>query len=209
MTRAKTSVTSPLIEWGVGTRALDNGAVSGDLHVIAPFPGGVLAAVIDGLGHGPEAATAAVAAAQVLQSYPDEDLTLLLKRCHEALRSTRGVVLSAACIRAADHTMSWAGIGNVEGVLYRADSAAKPAREALLLRGGVVGYQIPPLREVVLGIRAGDMLLLATDGIGYHFSNLSPIGQDPQDVADDILTRYGKRTDDALVLAVRYLAGPA
>ena len=43
----------PWIEWGVATRALPGQAESGDRHLVQRFPDGVLAAVVDGLGHGP------------------------------------------------------------------------------------------------------------------------------------------------------------
>ena len=50
---------SPLLEWGVATRALEGQSESGDMAVVVPFDHGVLAAAVDGLGHGPEAARAA------------------------------------------------------------------------------------------------------------------------------------------------------
>ena len=48
-----------LIEWAsAGMPLSGNHNESGDLHLIARFPDGALAAVMDGLGHGPEAAFA-------------------------------------------------------------------------------------------------------------------------------------------------------
>jgi hypothetical protein len=52
------------------------------------------------------------------------------------------------------------------------------------------------------------MLVLATDGIGSDFHGEMPLGGRPQDAADYILGRYGKKTDDALVLVARYV-GPS
>jgi negative regulator of sigma-B (phosphoserine phosphatase) len=100
--------------------------------------------------------------------------------------------------------MTWLGIGNVEGVLFRADRTTVPARETLMARSGVVGYQLPTLRERVLNVGCGDMLVFATDGIHQEFSGASPSGRSPQEIADDILDRYGKRTDDSLVLVACY-----
>jgi negative regulator of sigma-B (phosphoserine phosphatase) len=73
----------------------------------------------------------------------------------------------------------------------------------------VVGYQIPPLRTAQRTVEAGDVLVLATDGVRADFGSFSPHGRDVQDTADAILARYGKDTDDALVLAVRYLGRPS
>ena len=42
-----------LIEWGAAADGRSRGRSSrGDRFVVAPFPNGVLAAVVDGLGHG-------------------------------------------------------------------------------------------------------------------------------------------------------------
>ena len=114
-------------------------------------------------------------------------------------------MLSLASVSTNDSTMTWLGVGNVEGTLFRA--ASTTTREQLLLRGGVVGYELPPLRETVLPISRGDMLVLVTDGISSRFTEQSPIGRQPQEYADEILSRWGKAHDDALVLVVRYIGG--
>src|SRR5437660_1766381 len=125
-----------LLDWGVASLALPGQAVSGDLHLVQPFPNGVLVAAVDGLGHGAEAATAAQVAVATLQAHAHESVLALLKRCHETLRETRGVVLTLASFHARDGTITWAGVGNVEGVLQRADVRGSPARDQVLLHGG-------------------------------------------------------------------------
>jgi hypothetical protein len=104
--------------------------------------------------------------------------------------------------------MTWLGVGNVEAALFRAAEIAKPRRETLLLRGGVVGYQLPPLRESMLAIASADMVVFATDGIRHRFVEESPIDREPNEVAADIVARYSRQNDDALVLVARYLAAP-
>jgi hypothetical protein len=200
------SAAPPLpIAWGVGSKALNGAAESGDLHVVAPCARTVLVAAIDGVGHGPEAALAARVAASVLEQHADEPLVPLMQRCHEELRRTRGVVLSMASFDLRGSIMTWLGVGNVEGVLFRVDRYARPPRDSLVLRGGVVGYQIPALRTAERTVEAGDVLIFATDGVRTDFSAYSPLGRDVQDTADAMLVRYGKETDDALVLVTRYL----
>jgi len=200
---------SPLpIAWGVSSRALGGAKESGDLHVVVPCAQTVLVAAIDGLGHGREAALAARTAASVLQRYRDEPLIELMQRCHEALRRTRGAVLSMASFDLRAGTMMWLGVGNVEGVLFRADGSVGPRRDSLALRGGVVGYQVPALRMAELPVEAGDVLVFATDGIRTDFSACSPLRLETQKAADAILARHGKETDDAMVLVVRYLGQP-
>lgn len=191
------------LEWGVASRALHGQSESGDLHFVEAFPGGVLIAAIDGLGHGPEAALASRIAAATLHDHLGEPVTILMERCHAALQRSRGVVLSVATIEARGRELTWLGVGNVDGTLYRAN--AIPPRESLPHRGGVVGYQIPPLRQATLPLAPGDTLVFATDGIDSAFSTESPIGWQPQEAADHLLRRHGKNTDDALVLVARVI----
>lgn len=193
-----------LIEYGTAGRALSGERVSGDRHVVCLFPDGALLAVIDGLGHGIEAAKAAAAAAAVLEGHAQEPVVPLVRRCHDALMATRGVVMSVVSISSLADTVTWLGVGNVDATLVRAGEAAKRSRETLLTRGGIVGYQLPPLHASVIQIGADDILALGTDGLSSGFADALTPGEPPQRMADRILDRYGKDNDDALVLIARY-----
>jgi hypothetical protein len=194
-----------LVEWGVSGRAFAGGPVSGDLHLLAPFEGGVLAAVIDGLGHGQEAATAARAAVAALSRNPGAPVTELIRLCHEELKATRGAVMSLASFDATRGVVSWAGVGDVDGILLRASGPAKDARQSILLRAGVVGYRLPSLREAALPLGRGDVLIFATDGVRNDFAATIAGFRSPQAIADEIIAVHGRSTDDSLVLVVRYL----
>ncbi len=194
-----------LVEWAAASRTLAGQPVSGDAHLVAPFEGGVLIAVIDGLGHGPEAHLAASAAVAVLARRPEAPVADLIQSCHAEIKSTRGVVLSLASFDTARGLVTWVGVGDVEGVLLSASDPSRSGRRSLLLRNGVVGYQLPSLRETICPIATGDMLIFATDGVSHDFTATIPNGRSPRTVADDIIAKHGKSTDDALVLVARYL----
>src|SRR5574341_1997344 len=129
------------IEWGFAEMPLRGETVSGDRYIIKTLANGILMAVVDGLGHGYEAAAASERAIATLDAHANEPIIPLVRRCHEALRGTRGVVMSIAFFNSLDKTMTWLGVGNIEGVLLREEE--KSARERILLRGGVVGYHLP------------------------------------------------------------------
>jgi len=207
MATAASTPAPRLLEWGVGARAISQESESGDAYAVVAHAAGMLVAVVDGLGHGAEAAVASRLAVATLERHAHEPLTQLLGRCHEELRRTRGAVLSLASFHGGTETMSWSGVGNVDGMLFRADRAARPARESLVPRGGVIGYNMPPLRAATVPVFAGDMLVFATDGIAGNFGDVPPIGRRPQEAANDILRRCAKHTDDALVLVARYRGG--
>lgn len=194
-----------MIDWAVAQRALPGQGVSGDLHLVELFPHGALLAVVDGVGHGPEATLAAKIAVDTLRARPSESVHTLLHRCHSALRDTRGVVMTLASWNALDETMTWLGVGNVEGLLLRADAASSPASETLMLRGGLVGAQLPALSAGIIPILRGDLLILTSDGIRNDFAQNIVLEASPKRIADRILENYFKGTDDAMVLVVRYL----
>jgi hypothetical protein len=202
------SVTSQIVDWAARVHTLAGYSECGDAFVMAPFPQGMLAAVIDGLGHGSEAATAARIAVATLEEHAGLPVTELMKNCHDALRKTRGAVISLASFDVANDTVTWLGVGNVEGMLFRAGEA-RQGRESLLLRGGVAGYQIPSLRAATLPVFPGDLLVFVTDGIDNRFCEKVSPWQAPDAIAADILSLYVKGTDDALVLVTRYLGKKA
>lgn len=193
-----------LVDWGVATRALPGQGVSGDLHLVEPCDSGVLLAVVDGLGHGAEANRAAELAVKALRGAAEESVHTMVNRCHEALKNTRGVVMTVAWLDAEEETITWLGVGNVDGVLFRANPEASPACEHVLLRGGVVGTQLPSLYAGVLPLVQGDLLVLASDGIRNDFEGGVSAKAAPQAIADQLMARYFKGTDDALVLVARY-----
>jgi phosphoserine phosphatase RsbX len=178
--------------------------VCGDEHLVLRTGKGYLVAVVDGLGHGWEAAAAAQRALDALRQDADAPVLTLIQRCHEHLHGTRGAAMSVATLDAGIGRLEWIGIGNVEGRLLRAPSASKAADEALLLRGGVVGYQLPALRSTTLELSPGDTLVMATDGIDPSFSDGLDRNLEPQPLADGLLASHRRETDDALVLVVRY-----
>ncbi len=194
-----------LLEIGVATLALPGQAECGDRFTVQGYGSGVLVAVVDGLGHGDEAAAAAQAAIKALEKDPQDSIISIMNRCHDALRSTRGAVLSLAQFNPRDETMTWLGVGNVEGTLLRADpAAATPPFEPLLLRRGVVGHNLPRILAAIVQVSPGDLLILATDGIQNGFPLEFPVAYPPQKVADRILARHAKKTDDALILVAKY-----
>ena len=164
------------LDCGIAAQPLPGQNESGDKYVIIQSSAEALVAVIDGLGHGEDAASAARIAAEALQENAGLPVIPLLRICHQKLRDTRGVVMS---------------IGTV-------------SRELLSLRGGVVGDQLPNLITSILPVSRGDTLVFATDGVRNDFVDGITVGDPVQRTAENILAHHARGTDDALVLVVRY-----
>ena len=192
-----------MLEYGLAKHAHVGEGESGDLHMVCCNHNGILIAVIDGIGHGEEAAEAARTAAALLQGSIDEPVISLVEQCHEKLRGTRGAVLSLAFISPEQNMMTWLGVGNVQGVLVRANATRGNAQEPLLLRAGVVGAKLPALQASVLPVSRGDTIFFATDGIQGDFSTSLSARENPQRAADRILSRFRSGNDDALILVAR------
>ena len=190
-----------LVSTGIACAPLAGQASSGDRGLVFEFAGGTLLAAIDGLGHGHEASLAAGEAELVLHDDPGAPVDELVQRCHNRLRSTRGAVMTLASVTPG--TVSWIGIGNVEGILVKPSGL-----EAVPLRGGIVGYSMPALVARSVTIAKGDTLVLATDGIRHGF-RAEVDAREPQAIADAVLAKYGKGSDDACVVIARYIGGSA
>ena len=105
-------------------------------------------------------------------------------------------------------TLTVLGIGNVETLVFRASPHARPRRESVLLRSGVVGYQLPELQAKVMPITPGDFIVFATDGVRDDFSDLITLTESPAQLAEKILAQKFRGTDDGLVLVCKYLGKP-
>jgi phosphoserine phosphatase RsbX len=198
-----------VLERGVAGQAHEGEGRSGDLAVFAPSERGGLVAVIDGLGHGDAAAEAAELAAAIIHKYADEPPQSLLDRCHEELRKTRGAVMTLAWFDLEARTMEWTGVGNVEARYVRAGAGVNARHDSPVVLGGVVGYNLPQVRMSTVALEPGDAVALATDGVAADYSVSLESGVPAQQLAERVLDKHGKGTDDALAVVVRYLGPPA
>jgi negative regulator of sigma-B (phosphoserine phosphatase) len=204
LTETSVQVGGLLIETAAMTKEGED--VSGDCACIGQSEAGVLVGVVDGLGHGVDAGDAAHRAGVVLEDRSTGmQVTDSLRRCHTALRGTRGAVIAVAAFPTQADDMEWLAVGNIEGVLVRGQ-LGRPGREMIVQRPGIVGHHMPPLRSSTLSVRAGDTLVFATDGVRREVAQaVSRRGTArlPGGVAA-LLEEFATGTDDALLLTARY-----
>ncbi len=196
--------TGGFLDIGIVLTPMKGETVSGDNYYIGYSGGSCLLAAIDGLGHGSEALAAARIAGEVLSRHPDDTLIRQMRSCHEALQAPRGVVMNLARFSETDETVSWTGVGNVEGVLIRRNGDAQQRFEHVIPRSGVVGFRLPQLVVSTLPVRSGDTLILTTDGVRDGFIESVDITKPAQEIAETVSVRYGRDTDDTLVVVAHY-----
>jgi negative regulator of sigma-B (phosphoserine phosphatase) len=198
------------LEWAVCASAYPGEQRSGDGFLVQETGAGALVAVVDGLGHGEEAADVAERAVASLRETAERSPTTCLTACHAALRGSRGAALTLAMLDPGGGRLVWVAVGNVEAaVIRRGRDGIRASRWTVPLRGGVVGDRLPPLRESTAPLETGDILVSATDGLAPAFlDGVDPSMQAPA-LARALHAAYARADDDALVLVVRCRADGA
>jgi negative regulator of sigma-B (phosphoserine phosphatase) len=194
------------IEWATVGRPLPGEPVSGDQPIALDIGNdAALFGVMDGLGHGREAAAAALRAIDALQRARTQRVEVLVQLCHRVLGGTRGVAMTLARVDFAAGTLTWTGVGNVGANLVAKNVTGTHIRSTARLTAGIVGYRIPEIRPAqVVPIRAGDLIVIASDGISEdHLEHIDFAGSATV-IAEHIVSKHAKETDDAMVLAARH-----
>lgn len=194
------------IEWAAAARPRAGEQVCGDDAIAVDVSGtAALVGVLDGLGHGAAAATAAQSGVAVLKGSRTEPLDVLVQLCHRALADTRGAAMTLARIDLHTDTLNWIGIGNVTAALVAKSPSGVEVRSSALLNSGIVGYRVPEtLLSKSISIHPGDLLIIASDGVDENHLNHIDFAASASAIAEKILHQHGKDTDDALVLAARH-----
>lgn len=197
------------IEWAIASRPRPGELVCGDQAIaVGVDDSSALFGVLDGLGHGPAAATAALTALDALRSARGERVEVLIQLCHRMLGGTRGVAMTLARIDFENSRLSWSGIGNVSANLVAKAATGLQLRSSARLAGGIVGYRIPEISPAqVVSMRTGDLMIICSDGITEDHLDHIDFAAPAKDIADQILGKHSKETDDALVLAARHRGG--
>jgi hypothetical protein len=194
------------IEWAMAGRPRPGEYACGDQSLAIGVGGSAaLFGLLDGLGHGPSAATAATTGVDVLKGACAERLDVLMQLCHRVLSGTRGAAMTLARIDFEAGRLSWTGVGNVSANLVAKAATGIQVRSSARLTAGIVGYRIPDIAPPqVVPIRTGDLLLIASDGIAEnHLDHIDFAATAPQ-IAAQILEKHAKESDDAMVLAARH-----
>jgi anti-sigma regulatory factor (Ser/Thr protein kinase) len=159
--------------------------------------------VVDGLGHGPLAASAArdalAAFSDARESDSPEDI---IDRCHRALRSTRGAVMAVAAMDLDAGLLCFAGVGNIGAVVYSAAGGATH----LLSTEGIVGYQMRSIRGTQRAWSRGDTIVMSSDGLSSRWNMLrypDLLVRHPAVTASVLFRDFARDTDDATIVVAR------
>ena len=177
-------------------RPMEGLKACGDALVEARAEGWHLVAVIDALGHGPDAAVSALAAQRAAETAAGQPLSSVFEAVHRSLSKVRGVVMSALLIEG-DQAL-FAGVGNVE--VFAPEGVSRPVTMAGTLGGGPYRF-----RSFALSLEPGQRWALASDGIKTREGSalFGKHRQAPaQDLVDLLIDQASRPHDDVAVMVI-------
>lgn len=186
---------------GVVSLPLPGETVCGDTWAVSGKPACLNALVADGLGHGPSAAAASQAAAEIIVRHPDSPPAAALQDAHLAMRATRGAAVAIARLDAVAEEIYFAGIGNIAACIYR-----RQERHNLVSHNGIVGGNIRKIQEFTLPWDEESLLVMHSDGLGTKWDLRNYPGLEdchPAVIAAILYRDFSRRRDDSTVLVVR------
>ncbi len=172
-------------------------SVCGDSFVIEERDGVLLAAVVDGLGHGYESSVAAERASEVIRDLADKSVEAILRRCHEELRITRGAAVGVLKVEP-DGAGEFCGIGNIE---VQSLNGQPPS---IFCLAGIVGHNLRSFKVMSVAMKPGDIYCLMSDGVSTRGNLKSCLPGPPGTVARRIVEHWGREHDDATALVVGF-----
>jgi len=187
--------------WGGISIAKAGQDVCGDAWSVSNTGSARTLLVADGLGHGPEAAEAAVEAVRLFHRYNGHTVANLIEYIHGGLRSTRGAAVSIARFDPATRKISFSGIGNVAGMI-----ATTGETKRMVSMAGTAGFNARKIQTFDYPFERG-LVILYSDGLASSFTleryaNLAALH--PSLIAAILYRDFTRLRDDATVLVGKW-----
>lgn len=178
-------------------------AAAGDAWTVVPRHGGLLVCVVDGLGHGPEAAMAARTAIAAVseRAVRTESVEQLVEGAHLALRPTRGAALGVAMLSPGRAICNFCGVGNISACLL-----SRGQSRSLVSTAGILGHQVHRIREFQYPFPEDALCIMHSDGLATRWRLDDYPGLErshPALIAGVLYRDYSRQRDDTVVCAVR------
>jgi anti-sigma regulatory factor (Ser/Thr protein kinase) len=174
--------------------------VSGDLAVVETRDKQIMLAVVDGLGHGPEAHQVSMRIRDYLISHWSEDVVGTMRKLHDKLRGSIGAVVGMAVIDTHSGLVRYTGIGNTA---YRVFGSRNVR---MVSTAGNLGHQIRSPQVQTHTLTEDDVIVMYSDGIKDRFDleDYPQLRYQKADtIARNIVDRFSKPHDDAICLVLR------
>ncbi|MGA7521268.1 MAG: SpoIIE family protein phosphatase [Acidobacteriaceae bacterium] len=173
----------------------------GDAWAFHDTPERMMVLLVDGLGHGRDAAEAAGEAIATFRKRQELAPAEILGYLHDALKKTRGAVAAVAEIRPGKGTLTYAGVGNISASVISAS-----ASRSLVSHNGTLGMVTSRIQEFQSPWTADAILVLHSDGLHSKWDLSSYAGlmaRHPAIIGAALLRDFRRQRDDASVVVVK------
>jgi len=175
--------------------------VSGDTVVIEHRDDFLFLAMVDALGHGPQANAVANQAERFLRNHWSSDVLDTMHRLHSELKGTIGAGAGLCVVDRVTREVRYTSVGNTVLRTFG------PRATRLISTDGIIGIRFRTPAVQAAPLNESGIILLYTDGVSDHFD----VEQYPQihyhsasAIAHKIVASFGKPYDDATCMAMRY-----
>jgi anti-sigma regulatory factor (Ser/Thr protein kinase) len=192
----------PGFEWGVVNIPKPGEEVSGDAWGILIFNGRAQIMVVDGLGHGLGAFSAAKEAVRAFTEPGDLTSEEVMHKMHSRLRPTRGASVAIAEIKGDESLVRYVGVGNIYGRIVRSGVKTR----SLVTMNGTVGHAMTKIQSFQYPWESGSILIMNSDGLlsNWDLSDFPGIlHHHPALIAALAYRENYRGTDDVAVVAIR------
>jgi len=173
--------------------------VCGDGYYVKHTSKGFQIFVGDGLGHGANAHEAVEMAIRAFRRSTSSESAAILREIHEAVKKSRGLVATIACVDYNLETWNICGIGNINTRIYRGLE-----NKTYTPYNGIIGHNIPrTLNSTVVPYLKHQVIVMHSDGLKTRWNLndlISIIKQGPGVIASSLYKDNIRGTDDATVL---------
>lgn len=157
--------------------------------------------VVDGLGHGQAAATAASTAVRTFYDQHHRSPQEIVEASHTDLRSTRGAALAIADIDFEQRSVCFVGIGNIA-----ASISSLTEHRNFVSHNGTVGHEVRKIQAFTYPWYPNGLLIMHSDGLGTHWSLDQYPGlrqKHPSLIAGVLYRDFHRERDDVTVLVAK------
>ncbi len=202
-------------DYGLAMRAMFGDlSQCGDYAYVRSDGAYLCVALIDVLGHGPDARKVAEMIVAYLEERDFSNLALLLEGLHRHIFGTRGAVAALCRLDVNTGRLSYSGIGNIVVKIF----GGHPLR--MVLRDGVVGFGRIKPQVAHVTLHPDDILTLFSDGIREFAGSASCIERSlgtqgtqaaqgipgtAEEMVSSIMKNCAKESDDASCIVVKYV----
>ena len=200
--RTSSVAARPSLEFGAVSIALAGEIECGDGWRIVDGGQAIGMFVVDGLGHGPLAARASLAAAAEYCERPFDDPSQTMVRLHRAVSGTRGAAAACAILQVAKLKVTYAGVGNICGRVLTPEQST-----GMVSHNGTLGVQILRTQQFEYDWPPDSRVVMHSDGLMTRWSLAEYPGlylRQCATIAAVLYRDYGRKRDDITVVVAKY-----